>query len=226
MYINSLERKLNRQVNTIHTMDPSLEQSPPTQSISSTPTPTSYFSFLFLSSPLKHPPLDELAASFIGTFISMSSILLICQYTKLPTSSSRIQMFASFGASAALVHGAPHSPLAQPRNAWGGQFIGGLSGILWRLIIDGPELQWLAGALAVATSMLAMQLSATLHPPAAATALIFCLSYTRDTILSSGDGFMALVLPLAVGVIIQFISAILCNGFTRKKKYPLDWFTR
>lgn len=207
--------------------------SPPPPPTTTTPLAVST-SFMFLSNgpplssppPLPRPPLDELAAAFFGTLISMSSILLICQYSRLPSSSSKLQMFASFGASAALVHGAPHSPFAQPRNAWGGQLVGGISGILWRLIIDGPELQWLAGALAVSTSIVAMQLSATLHPPAAATALIFCLSYTRETILSSGDGFMALLLPLAVGVLIQFVCAVAFNRFTKKKRYPIDWFAK
>ena len=171
------------------------------------------------------PPLDELIASFVGTLVSISSILLIRQYCKQPISGKNIQVFASFGASAALVHGAPHSPFAQPRNAFIGQFIGGICGLLYRLVIDGSELQWLAGSLAVATSILLMQITRTLHPPAAATALIFCLVYTRESILS-GDGFIALLLPLAVGVFIQFIVAVICNFQTKKKKYPLGWFLK
>ena len=79
-------------------------------------------------------------------------------------------VIGSFGASAVLVYGAVHSPLAQPRNLIGGHILSAFIGVLsYKLFIQNPLI---ASAVAVSTSILAMQLTLTLHPPGGATALI------------------------------------------------------
>jgi hypothetical protein len=85
---------------------------------------------------------------------------------------------ASFGASAVLVFGATDSPLAQPRNVFGGQVISALVGVaITRLFARDPAYidhlgntdfhpaPFINGAICMATALLAMQITGTLHPP-------------------------------------------------------------
>lgn len=78
-----------------------------------------------------------------------------------------------------LVYGAIESPLAQPRALLGGHFIASLIGVsitkLFSLLHNEQrfdELRWLAGSLATATAIVAMQITETTHPPAGASALL------------------------------------------------------
>ena len=88
-----------------------------------------------------------------------------------------------------MIYGAIDAPLAQPRNVIGGQIIGSIVGVVITQLFlgikhDWPSeeqriaVQWVAGATAMATSLVIMQLTKTVHPPAGATALICC--YTSD----------------------------------------------
>lgn len=77
------------------------------------------------------------------------------------------------GASAVLVYGIVDVPLAQPRSLFGGHFVGALVGvIITKLFLLLPtqerydELQWLAASLSCAASVVAMQVTGTVHPPA------------------------------------------------------------
>lgn len=77
------------------------------------------------------------------------------------------------GATAVLVYGVIDSPLAQPRNVLFGHFIGALVGVciakLFGLLPTEEryeELAWLAASLACATSIVLMQMTKTVHPPA------------------------------------------------------------
>lgn len=66
-----------------------------------------------------------------------------------------------------LLYAAPSVPLAQPRNLIGGQLIGSFVGVVISYIIPASrgELRWLSSSLAVSLSIVAMQLTKTLHPP-------------------------------------------------------------
>ena len=77
------------------------------------------------------------------------------------------------GASAVLIYGAVDAPLAQPRMLVWGHFIGALIGVcitkLFHLLPTEERFQslvWLAGSLSCATSVVAMQITGTTHPPA------------------------------------------------------------
>lgn len=85
---------------------------------------------------------------------------------------------ASFGATAVLVFGATDSPLAQPRNVFGGQVISAIVGVaITRLFaMDSAYINHLGntefhpapfinGAICMATALLAMSITGTLHPP-------------------------------------------------------------
>lgn len=85
---------------------------------------------------------------------------------------------ASFGATAVLVYGAMDSPLSQPRNVFGGHVIAAIIGVaITRLFaLDGNYQNYLDnrefhptpfinGAVCMATAILAMFITDTLHPP-------------------------------------------------------------
>ena len=60
-----------------------------------------------------------------------------------------------------LYAGMPSLPVAQPRNVFGGMGVSCLAGLFWRTVLG--DQVWLAASLAVAFSIMGMQLSATLH---------------------------------------------------------------
>lgn len=127
-------------------------------------------------------------------------------------------LIGSFGASAVLVFGAPRSPLAQPRNLVGGHVISALIGVLcWQLFHAWPAL---AQALAVATAIVGMQLTRTLHPPGGATALIATLGTPGIEKL----GFWFAFLPALIGPLLLLFVALVINNLPKTRRYPETWF--
>ncbi|EIE85655.1 hypothetical protein G6F55_002128 [Rhizopus delemar] len=134
---------------------------------------------------------------------------------------------ASFGAGAVLVYGAIDAPLAQPRNVIGGQTIGCIVGVIiaqlfmgikqdWASEDQKTAVMWVAGASAMAISLVLMQLTKTVHPPAGATALI---ANTTENIIEIkwfyiGIVFLSAVLQVAIGCLINNI----------ERKYPSYWW--
>lgn len=126
------------------------------------------------------------------------------------------------GAAAILVYNSIDSPLAQPRNAFGGQLVSALVGVATtKLFMLSPhfetELVWVAGALSCALASVAMGVTKTVHPPAGATALLAAVdSRVRDmgwllvpvVIVSSG-------LMIAVGLLLGNV----------QRTYPRYWWT-
>lgn len=121
-----------------------------------------------------------------------------------------------------LIYGSIDSPLAQPRALIGGHFIGAVVGIsiskLFQLLPTEryTELQWLAGSLSVSLTIVAMQFTKTVHPPAGATALFAAVNqqvidlswYLLPVVLLSST--LALMVALAVNNI--------------QRRYPVFWF--
>lgn len=79
------------------------------------------------------------------------------------------------------------------------------------------ELRWLAGALSCATTILAMALTGTMHPPAGATAL---LGVTADEVSRIGWLLVPMVV-LSAGV--MFVVAFIVNNIQRR--FPVYWWT-
>jgi CBS-domain-containing membrane protein len=106
--------------------------------------------------------------AFVGSFIGIGIIAFLQSYILIKE--ENIFLIASFGASSVLIYGAANSPLAKPRNVIGGQFISAIIGVaIYKLI---PDIIWIAAPVAVALSIVIMQITKTLHPPGGATALI------------------------------------------------------
>jgi CBS domain-containing membrane protein len=79
-----------------------------------------------------------------------------------------------------------------------------------------PEILWLTAPLSVSLSIVAMQITKTLHPPGGATALIAIIGTEKIKAL----GYMYVVAPVLTGCIILLIVALFCNNATPHRKYP------
>jgi CBS-domain-containing membrane protein len=159
---------------------------------------------------------DEIFWSWVGAFFGIGLLAwlgaLYFSERSLPL------LIGSFGASAVLIYGAPRSPLAQPRNLVGGHVVSALVGVLcWQLFQHVPAL---AQALAVATAIMAMHVTRTLHPPGGATALIATLG--APEIARLGYGYV--LVPATLGPLILLLVALLVNNLPKTRRYPEIWF--
>ncbi|SDL21972.1 HPP family protein [Pedobacter sp. ok626] len=153
----------------------------------------------------------EHVLTFIGSFVGIGLIgLLNSQYL---VASDNLFLIGSFGASSVLVYGIINSPLAQPRNLIGGHMISAIIGVTVFKLFAG-EL-WFACALAVSLSIVAMQITKTLHPPGGATALIAVTGGKKIEEL----GYLYVLSPVLTGVLILFAVALIFNNL-RHRKYP------
>lgn len=161
-------------------------------------------------------PLAYLSG-FVGSFIAISVMALWDQYGA-PTIQHRGIIF-SFGATVVLLFAAPESPLSQPRNAIFGNIIACIVGLLFRfLVVAAPHLRWLASALAVSCSIVLMQITKTVHPPAGATALV--AASTTDAVLLS-QGWWMILNPVLFGMIVMILIAVLIDNCFFQ--YPIYW---
>jgi CBS domain-containing membrane protein len=151
--------------------------------------------------------------SFIGAFAGMGIIAFM--QSKLLSNNEQVFLIGSFGASSVLVYGAIESPLAQPRNLVGGHVISAFIGVvIYKLL---PEVLWITAPLAVALSIVLMQITKTLHPPGGATALIAVIGSEKIKAL----GFMYVLIPVLSGALILLMTALIFNNLTRKRSYPV-----
>ncbi|MEJ1240898.1 HPP family protein [Chryseolinea sp. T2] len=155
--------------------------------------------------------------TFLGAFVGIGSIGLVQSYYLSET--DNLFLVGSFGATSVLIYGVINSPLAQPRNVFGGHIVSAIVGTTVSYFI--PTL-WLAAAVAVALSIVAMQVTKTLHPPGGATALIAVIGSTKIKSL----GFLYILNPIASGVAILLIVAMIFNNITTSRQYPVNkhWY--
>ncbi|KAG6879387.1 hypothetical protein C0992_003101 [Termitomyces sp. T32_za158] len=173
--------------------------------------------------PPKRPEYIIWFWSFIGAFCGISLIQAVFGQAQYFISRGVPPIVASYGASAVLIYGSIDAPLAQPRPLLGGHFIGALVGVcitkLFHLLPTEErfqQLEWLAGSLACATSIVAMQVTGTTHPPAGATAL---LAAVNSDIRDIGWYYLPVVLLTSM---LALVVALLLNNIQRR--YPVFWF--
>lgn len=159
---------------------------------------------------------SEMFWSWIGAFLGMSLMGLVQSIWLDPQ--GQTLLIASFGATSVLVYGAVRSPLAQPRNVFGGHVLSALVGVAaWNILGAWP---WLAAAVAVATAIVLMHLTKTLHPPGGATALNAVIGGEAVHTL----GFWYVLTPVAFGVVLLLCVAVLVNNIPHNRRYPEFWF--
>lgn len=150
--------------------------------------------------------------SFIGAFAGIGIIAFL--QSLMLGKMENVFLIGSFGASSVLVYGAIQSPLAQPRNLVGGHVVSAIIGVaVYQLL---PDIIWLTAPLAVALSIVMMQVTKTLHPPGGATALIAVTGSAKIKAL----GFMYVLSPVLSGCLILLVVALIFNNMTSHRKYP------
>ncbi|OCL90158.1 HPP family protein [Arcobacter porcinus] len=155
---------------------------------------------------------ENLLWSWIGSFLGLIAISFF--HRDFLEDSDLTLVLASFGASAVLIYGAVNSPLAQPKNLILGHIISAIIGVSsYKLFGDNLLL---ASALAVSSSILAMQLTLTLHPPGGATALIAVIGTPQIHEL----GYIFVIVPVFSGAIILFLIAFIVNNIPKNRAYP------
>lgn len=152
--------------------------------------------------------------SFLGAFTGIGIIAFL--QSLMLEKAENVFLIGSFGASCVLVYGAIQSPLAQPRNLVGGHVISAVIGVaVYKLL---PDIIWLTAPLAVALSVVVMQVTKTLHPPGGATALIAVTGTARIKAL----GFMYVLSPVLSGCLILLVIALIFNNMTSYRRYPTN----
>jgi CBS domain-containing membrane protein len=151
--------------------------------------------------------------TFLGAFFGIGIIGFISgKYFVL---NDNLFLIGSFGASSVLIYGSINSPLAQPRNLIGGHIVSAIIGVTVHKLI--PNEIWLSSALAVALSIVFMQITKTLHPPGGATALIANIGSEKIKAL----GYLYVFSPVLTGVLILFFVALIFNNITPNRRYPI-----
>jgi CBS domain-containing membrane protein len=150
--------------------------------------------------------------SFLGAFIGIGIIAFL--QSLMLDKMENVFLIGSFGASSVLVYGAIQSPLAQPRNLVGGHVVSAIIGVAVYQFL--PDIIWLTAPLAVALSIVMMQVTKTLHPPGGATALIAVTGSAKIRAL----GFMYVLSPVLSGCIILLVVALIFNNMTSYRRYP------
>jgi CBS-domain-containing membrane protein len=167
----------------------------------------------------KSPPRvsgHEIALSWTGAFLGIGLVAFLDEL--LLDRADVLLLVASFGASAALLYGAPRSPLAQPRNFIGGHVLSALVGVACFKLFQGTP--WLAAAMAAATAVAVMHWAKALHPPGGATALVAVVG--GDKIHSLG--FLYVLTPVAAGALIMLVTALVFNNAVKTRRYPEFWW--
>jgi len=150
--------------------------------------------------------------SFLGSLIGIGVIAFI--QSQLLEANDNLFLIGSFGASSVLVYGVIQSPMAQPRNLIGGHVVSALVGVTIAQLL--PDIIWITAPLAVAQSIVLMQVTKTLHPPGGATALIAVIGSEKVKSL----GYWYVVSPVLTGCLILLATALIFNNVTANRQYP------
>jgi CBS-domain-containing membrane protein len=167
----------------------------------------------------RRQPISDVFLSWAAAAIGIFLIAIPNLYVDLPIS-TRLFLIGSFGASAALLYGAPHSDFAQPRNLIIGQLVAAFVGVTAYKAIGAHV--GLAGAVAVATTIAILQVTHCLHPPAGATALIAVLGPVQVHRL----GYVFVLTPVLTGSVILLAVAVVVNNLSKhsERHYPTMWW--
>ena len=152
--------------------------------------------------------------SFLGSFVGIGLIALSQSF--MISRLENIFLIGSFGASSVLIYGAIQSPLAQPRNLIGGHVVSAVVGVTVFKFF--PDILWITAPLAVASSIVAMQITKTMHPPGGATALIAITGTAKIKEL----GYFYVLSPVLTGVLILLVTALIFNNLTQYRSYPTN----
>ena len=152
------------------------------------------------------PSLNYIVLSWLSTFIALSVLWALSFW------SNSLIVIAPFGATCVLIFAAPDSPLAQPRNVIGGHLLATAISLIMLHFFGN---HWWVISMTVATSIAAMQLTRTLHPPAGADPLVVILTHAPWSFI---------IIPVLVGSVILVLCATITNNVAKDRHYPKYWW--
>lgn len=132
---------------------------------------------------------------FLGGFYVVFVLLLLTKFTDVSW------IMAPFGASCVLVFAVWDSPLSQPRNVIGGQFLSTLIGLLFKNLFGHSSF-----VTAIAVGLI---LTRTTHPPAGADFLVILLS-----------DWSYLSTPMLLGSAVIVVFGLGINNLSKKETIP------
>jgi CBS-domain-containing membrane protein len=128
-------------------------------------------------------------------------------------------LLASLGGSCVILFGMPDSDMAQPRSLIGGHVISTLTGLIVLRYgfgtFGGPLQLWMI--VAVASSLVLMMATRTIHSPAGANPIVVFLE---------GAGWSFLLSPLLLGLAVLLVVALIANNLAplpRRARFPRSW---
>jgi len=155
----------------------------------------------------QHEKLISAGGGFIGI------LLVVTLSNWLMGAGPAVYIIPSMGASAVLLFAAPHSPLAQPWNVFGGHLVSAGAGVICAQFIPLPGV---AAAASVGLAIGAMYYLRCMHPPGGATALAAVIGGAQIHAL----GFEYLLTPVLVNTATILSVALLFNYFFQWRRYP------
>lgn len=150
----------------------------------------------------------ELIWLVIGAGIAMTLVLLLVSDRFSPL------ILAPLAGSAVYLFALTEANESQPRALFGGHLGSTIIGILcFRMFGDAL---WVSVA-AVVAAMTFMMITRTIHPPAGMNPLV---------LIHDHAGFITLLNPVAVGVVVLFIVTMIWSRLRPGKPYPIRWWGR
>ena len=150
--------------------------------------------------------LSELIWLIVGMGIGMTLVLLLVSDRFSPL------ILAPLAGSAIYLFALTDADESQPRALFGGHLGSAVIGILcFRMFGDAL---WVS-VVAVVLAMAFMMITRTIHPPAGMNPLV---------LIHDHAGYIALLNPVAVGVVVLFIVTIGWSRLRPGKKYPNKWW--
>eukprot|EP01091_Cochliopodium_minus_P000378 TRINITY_DN1035_c0_g1_i2.p1 TRINITY_DN1035_c0_g1~~TRINITY_DN1035_c0_g1_i2.p1 ORF type:complete len:352 (-),score=80.97 TRINITY_DN1035_c0_g1_i2:54-1109(-) len=159
--------------------------------------------------------LTRLITAFVGCFVAIALLGILDQYNSERIDSRFI--LGSMGAAAVLLYATPDVQFAQPRSMILGNIISSAIGVSFRYAFQGTKYKWLSAALSVSISTIAMILTATINPPAGATAMLAI--YGDELIMR--EGFFYIIISVLVGYSMMVVVALFIDNFLTR--YPKYW---
>jgi CBS-domain-containing membrane protein len=163
--------------------------------------------------PIVRPHHRHVFWSWFGSFLA----IFVTSYLTVKTNTPLLM--APFGATSVLIFSAPDSPLAQPRNVIGGNFLGALVSLIFLHFLGSSPVTM---AMAVSTSLAEpflwnialMQLTGTVHPASGGIALV---------VMMTKPNWQFLLTPTLEGSMILVLCAVVFNNLAQERIYPKSW---
>ncbi len=154
------------------------------------------------------PPARQSLLVGLGAALAITFVGALAHHTGQPL------LLGSLGASCVFLFRLPETPFAQPRNVIAGHLLSSLAGLLC-LHAFGPA-PWALG-LALATAVVAMFATRTVHAPAGSNPVIVFLTQ---------PGWDFLLAPTLLGALGVVFVAVAFHRVVRPGRYPLYWVGR